>query len=124
MSLRLLVDEDTQARRLVEMLRAEGYDVLTISEANMTGVPDTIVMEFARNQQLVLLTRNCDDFLELHKANPEHSGILAIYQDADPTKGMSYTGIVKAIANLEKTGLPLKRLFIVLNQYNWQGEIK
>lgn len=58
MSLRLLVDEDTQARRSVEILRAESYDVLTISEANKAGVPDTIVMEFARNQLLVLLTRS------------------------------------------------------------------
>lgn len=119
MSLRLLVDEDTQARRLVEMLQAEGYDVLTINEAGMTSVSDTVVMEIARTQQRVLLTRNCDDFLALHETNSDHSGILAIYQDADPTKSMSYTAIVKAIANLERTGLSLKGLFIVLNQYNW-----
>ncbi|WP_339376376.1 hypothetical protein [Calothrix sp. NIES-2098] len=34
MSLKLLVDEDTQARRLIEMLRVDKHDVLTISKAS------------------------------------------------------------------------------------------
>ncbi len=119
MSLRLLVDEDTQARRLVEMLRADKHDLLTIGEAGITGIPDSLVMEMARTQQRVLLTRNCNDFLELHQANSDHLGILAIYQDADTAKSMSYAAIVKAIANLENTNLSLVGQFIVLNQYNW-----
>lgn len=119
MSLRLLVDEDTQARLLVEMLRADGHDVLTVSEANLIAKPDATVLNFARSQQRVLLTRNCDDFLILHEADSAHSGILAIYQDAAPRKAMNYAAIVRAIANLETTGLPLPKQFIVLNQYNW-----
>ncbi|MEB3179278.1 MAG: DUF5615 family PIN-like protein [Nostocaceae cyanobacterium] len=49
MSLKLLIDEDTQAHRLVEMLRESGHDVLTISEAGVTGIPDTMVLEMARS---------------------------------------------------------------------------
>lgn len=119
MSLRLLVDEDTQAHLLVEMLRAGGHDVLTVSEADLTAKLDQTVLNFARSQQRVLLTRNCDDFSRLHEANPNHSGILAVYQDADLKKAMNYAAIVRAIANLESTGLPLSGQFIVLNQYNW-----
>lgn len=119
MSLRILVDEDTQARRLVEMLRAGGHDVLTIGEAGVIGIPDASVIELARVQQRILLTRNCDDFLIIHQINPEHSGILAIYQDGDLIKNMSYTAIVKAIDNLQNTGLCLQGQFIVLNQYYW-----
>lgn len=119
MSLRLLVDEDTQAHRLVEMLRAEAHDVLTVSEASLTAKPDRTVLNFARSQQRVVLTRNCDDFLILHEAEPAHSGILAVYQDAALKKAMNYAAIVKAIANLESTRLPLAGEFIVLNQYNW-----
>lgn len=114
-----MVDEDIQARRLIEMLRADGHDVLTIGEAGMTGIPDTSVMELARVQQRVLLTRNCDDFLAIHEAKPQHFGVLAVYQDADPMKNMSYGAIVKAIANLQSTGLSLQGQFIVLNQYSW-----
>lgn len=119
MSLRLLIDEDTQARRLVDMLRIDGHDVLTVNEAGVTGIPDSMVLEIATTQQRTLLTRNCDDFVELHEANSNHSGILAIYQDADLTKGMTYAAISNAILNLETTGLPLEGKFIVLNQYNW-----
>lgn len=119
MSLRLLVDEDTQAHLLVELLRADGHDVLTVSEASLTAKPDLRVLNFARCEQRVLLTRNCDDFLILHEANPVHAGILAIYQDATPRKTMNYTTIVRTIANLESTGLLLQGQFIVLNHYNW-----
>ena len=101
------------------MLRADGHDVLTVSEAKLIAKPDITVLSFAHSQQRILLTRNCDDFLILHEANPNHSGILAIYQDADRTKAMNYTAIVRAIANLESTGLLLSGQFIVLNQYNW-----
>lgn len=119
MSLRLLVDEDTQAHLLVEMLRADGHNVLTVSEADLIAKSDQTVLNFARSQQRGLLTRNCDDFLALHEADPNHSGILAVYQDAAPKKAMNYTAIVRAIANLESTGLLVAGQFIVLNQYNW-----
>ena len=101
------------------MLRADGHDVLTVSEANLTAKPDQTVLNFARSKQRALLTRNCDDFFILHEADPAHSGILAVYQDAAPKKAMNYAAIVRAITNLESTGLPLSGQFIVLNQYNW-----
>lgn len=119
MSLCLLVDEDTQARLLVEMLRADGHDVLTVGEASLTAKPDRTVLNFARAERRVLLTRNCSDFFILHEADPAHPGILAVYQDAVPRKGMAYAAIVSAIANLESTGLLLQEQFIVLNEYNW-----
>jgi uncharacterized protein with PIN domain len=101
------------------MLRVDGHDVLTVGEAGAIGIPDASVIELARAQQRILLTRNCDDFLTIHQANSEHSGILAVYQDADPRKNMSYVAIVKAIANLQDTGLCLQGQFIVLNRYYW-----
>jgi hypothetical protein len=101
------------------MLPTGGHDVLTIGEAGVIGIPDASVIELARVQQRIFLTRNCDDFLTIHQINPEHSGILAIYQDADPIKNMSYTAIVKAIDNLQNTRLSLQGQFIVLNQYYW-----
>jgi len=119
LSLRLLVDEDTQAHLLVNLLRADGHDVLTVSEASLIAKPDLTVLNFARSEQRVLLTRNCDDFFILHEADPAHSGILAVHQDAAPRKAMNYAAIVRAIANLESTGLPLPGQFIVLNHYNW-----
>lgn len=101
------------------MLRAKAYDRLTVSEASLTAKPDQTVLNFVRSQQRVVLTRNCNDSLILDEANLARPGILAVYQDADPKKAMNYAAIIKAIANLESTGLPQAGEFIVFNHYNW-----
>ena len=101
MSLRLLLDEDSQAQLLVKLLTLAGHDVLTINQASLTGSSDEVVLECTRKERRILLTHNCDDFEELHLANPIHPGILAIYRDDNLLKNMSFKAIVKAIANLE-----------------------
>lgn len=90
MSLQLLLDEDSQAKYLVNLLRTAGHNVVTINAAGLMGQPDSLVLEYARQQGRVLLTRNCDDFEEIHQINSVHSGILAVYQNPDSTKNMSY----------------------------------
>lgn len=40
MSLRLLLDEDTQAKYLINLLRVAGHDVFTVQEANVTSRAD------------------------------------------------------------------------------------
>ena len=47
MSLKLLVDEDSQAKILVVLLRKAGQDVLTVNEANLSGEDDSVVFNFA-----------------------------------------------------------------------------
>jgi predicted nuclease of predicted toxin-antitoxin system len=119
LSLKLLLDEDSQARNLVNLLRAANYDVVTVNDSSLEGCSDSAVLDYARQQGRLLLTRNCDDFLELHQAKPFHDGILAVYQSSDKSKNMSYQMIIKAIANLETSGYILKNQFVILNQWNW-----
>jgi len=119
LSLRLLLDEDSQAKYLVNLLQKVGDNVLTVNEADLMGQADLRVLNYARQQRRVLLTRNCDDFQELHQANPVHPGILAVFQNPDIAKNMSYQAIVQAIANLEQAGYTLENQFIVLNQWNY-----
>jgi Domain of unknown function (DUF5615) len=85
----------------------------------MLGSPDGTVLQRARTEGRVLLTRNCNDFQELHQDDSTHSGILAVYQDAEPAKHMSYQAILRAIANLEASGLELANQFVVLNQWSY-----
>lgn len=80
MSLFLLVDEDSQAQYLVNLLRAESHDVLTVNEAKIAGFADSQMLEYACEHNRIVLTRNCVDCLALHQTNPEHPGILVIYQ--------------------------------------------
>ncbi len=119
MSLLLLVDEDTQAIRLIDMFRIAGHDVQTAQEAGLNGEPDVRVLEYARQEERILLTQNCDDFRVLHHADPVHPGILAIFNDRDPSKNMTYASIVKAIANLEASGWELSGQLVTLNAWNY-----
>jgi predicted nuclease of predicted toxin-antitoxin system len=119
LSLHLLLDEDSQAKYLVNLLHTVGHDVITVNEAGLGGRLDATVLDYARQQMRVLLTRNCDDFEELHQAKPTHPGILAVYQNSDSLKNMSYQSIVGAISNLEAVGYAIENQFIVLNQWNY-----
>lgn len=119
MSLRLLIDEDTQAIPLVTLLRAKNHDILTIGEAGHNGIPDYQVMELAKAENRILLTHNCDDFRELHRHNSHHPGIIAIYKDQDQTKNMTRSQIVTALGNLEASGWKPEMQFIALNAWNY-----
>ena len=85
----------------------------------MVGASDDAVLLYAQQHNRVLLTRNCSDFYDLHQITSNHPGILAIYQDADLDKNMSYPAIVTAIANVEASGLKLISQIIVLNQWSY-----
>jgi predicted nuclease of predicted toxin-antitoxin system len=98
LSLRLLIDEDSQAKHLVNLLRKAGHDAIAVNEAELSGSEDPLVLDYAISENRVLLTSNCDDFQTLHQANSNHPGILAIYKNDDPFKDMSRQEIVKAIA--------------------------
>ncbi len=119
LSLRLLLDEDSQAQLLVKLLTTAGHDVLTINKIGLTGCTDDVVLDYAIQENRILLTHNCDDFEELHQANPSHSGILAVYRNANRFKNMDFKAIVNAIANLETANVPLANQFISLNHWNY-----
>ncbi len=115
MSLRLLVDEDSQDKVLVRLLRDAGHNVVTVNEAGLISQPDLRVFHCASQENRVLLTLNCRDFEALHQNNASHPGIFAVYQEADPFKKMSFKKIVRAIANVEVAKIPLTNQFISFN---------
>ena len=118
MSLRLLVDEDSQAKYLINLLLKVGHEVLTVNDAGLSSLSDGEVLKFARRSNRAVLTRNCQDFRALHKLNPTHCGILVIRQSNDQYKDMAYRSVVKAIANIEASVIRVDNQFIELN--HWQ----
>jgi hypothetical protein len=64
----------------VNILRAQGFDVLTAWEANQIGKDDREQLLFAYKQKRVLFSHNIVDFIKIHKDflrnNNNHSGIL------------------------------------------------
>lgn len=122
MSLRLLLDEDTQANRLIRLLRDAGHDVETATEAGLIHKADTLVLSYARQNKRLVLTRNCAHFHTLHTSQVEPAGVLAIFQHNTDTD-LSDIQIVQAIAALEKfsqeTDWAFGTEFVVLNQWHW-----
>lgn len=119
MSLRLLIDEDSQAKLLIRLLRNAGHNILTVSEASLDGMDDATVLDYSRKENRVLLTHNCKDFNRLHQFNSIHPGILAVYRGDNSTKNMPFKAIVKAISNLETASIPLSNQFINLNHWHY-----
>jgi predicted nuclease of predicted toxin-antitoxin system len=115
----MLLDEDSQAKYLVNLLQSAGHDVITVKSVDLMNHPEALVLDFARQSKRVLRTRDCDDFQELHQINPLHSGIFAVYQGSDLSKNMSYQHILKAIVNLEAAEYMVQNQFIILNQWNY-----
>lgn len=63
---------------VVKLLRNIEHDVLTVQEAGNAGkrIPDEEVLAFAISQKRAVLTINRDDFIRLHRLDPNHFGIV------------------------------------------------
>jgi len=117
--MKIYLDDCAYSKRLKRQLEAAGRQVRTPFEAGIPGRPDDVHLRYAAEHGLALLTYNADDFLNLHERYPEHAGVLVVYRDADVTKNMSYTNIVRAIENLIASGAPIKGRSYVLNHWQW-----
>jgi predicted nuclease of predicted toxin-antitoxin system len=112
-----LVDEDSQARSQLNILRGAGHDVVAVGELDKNGAPDSEIFELAQELERVLLTHNTEDFHELHRGWPDHSGIMAVFRDADPRKNMNHAQIAVALRRLESSGVTIAGYFHVLNHW-------
>ncbi|MCA2685712.1 MAG: DUF5615 family PIN-like protein [Microcystis sp. M038S2] len=101
------------------VVERRGFRPKIFDEIGLAGCTDDVVLDYVIQENRILLTHNCDDFEELHQGNPSHSGILAVYRNANPLKNMGFKAIVKAIANIETANVPLINQFISLNQWNY-----
>jgi len=70
---------------VVEELRRLGHDVVTIQERGYgnQGIEDPDVMEFACEEKRAVLTVNRRDFINEHKKQHNHSGIIVCTFDKD-----------------------------------------
>src|SRR5437868_3348907 len=78
------------------------------------------IWPYAIGHNLILVTKDPDDFQLLHEQNSNHPGICGIYQDNNPARDMSPVDIVAAIARIEEAvplGYPIQGNFHVLNDW-------
>ena len=94
-------------RRVVEILRDLGHDVLTVQEAGNSGLPDEEVVAFATTQNRAVLTLNRRHFIRLHQLQPNHPGIIVCSRDDDWNR--QATRINQAISLVETlTGMLIR----------------
>ena len=56
------MDEASQARSQLNILRSDGHDVVAIGELEKNGTPDEEVFDLAQSLDRVVLTHNTEDF--------------------------------------------------------------
>jgi hypothetical protein len=72
-------------RDLVNALKCLDHEVLTSYEAGQAnqGISDEDVLKFAHARRKVIITLNREDFINLHRKDREHSGIMICKEDRD-----------------------------------------
>ena len=121
MSLSLYLDDCADDGTLAALLHRAGYNVHTPRAAGTSGVSDEEHLDHAARQGYILLTKDPDDFVDLHNhwqaLHRTHAGILLIYEEKEVSKNMSRAQIVVAIDNLVASGSPIANEIHTLNHW-------
>jgi predicted nuclease of predicted toxin-antitoxin system len=119
--MRVYLDDNTTDPMLVAELRKRGYAVVLPSDVALSGASDSRHLVHAIQEVLVLLTRDYDDFTDLHDvviaAGGEHPGIFLVRFDGDPNKDMKPRGMAAAVDRIDASGLRLTNQLFVLNHW-------
>jgi predicted nuclease of predicted toxin-antitoxin system len=119
--MRIYLDEDLTSAALTRLLQAAGHDVVTAASAGLASRSDAIQLAESIRDTRVCLTRNYEDFEELHllvvQAGGRHHGIIVVRRENNPARDMTNRGIVTALRKVESSGVPVENEYIVLNQW-------
>jgi hypothetical protein len=80
-----LVGDEDFPRPVIVRLRSIGYDAITCPEIGLANLrtPDSAILAWAIENGRAVLTHNRSHFLRLHRAAPNHHGILICTRDLD-----------------------------------------
>jgi predicted nuclease of predicted toxin-antitoxin system len=91
--MRLYLDEDLASALLVKLLEKAGHDVSTPVATRTLGQADAVQLTCAIRENRACLSRNYQDFEELHlliaEAQGRHFGILVVRKENDPTRDLT-----------------------------------
>jgi hypothetical protein len=117
----LYLDDDIAKGALVTRPRRASHQAVVPADVNLSGAWDPSHLLHAVQHGLVLVSKNHDDFKELHlliqATNGQHFGIAIIRADNDPSRDMKDGDIARAVRNLEQAGVPIANEFHILNHW-------
>ena len=96
--MRLLLDENMSDRRLGARLRAQGHDPVLATGVGLLSATDARVFIAAITQALPVLTRDSEDFTDLHDlimaGGGHHSGVLVV-RDPEQVRKLAGWGLTQ-----------------------------
>ena len=105
--MRIHLDDNFADRALAGALRKVGHTVFRPADLGMIGASDAKHLERAIREDLVMVTKDRDDFQELHDlvvtCGGQHPGIIVVRYENDSRRDMRTRHIIKAIGKLEKS---------------------
>jgi predicted nuclease of predicted toxin-antitoxin system len=117
----LYLDDDSAKASLAGLLKRVGHQVVVPADTGLSGASDPRHFMHAVQQSLVLLTKNHDDFEDLHllvqTTGGRHPGVLIVRSDNDPSRDMKDRDISRAIGNLMGAGVAVANEFHILNHW-------
>lgn len=120
MALGLYLDDCINDRLLARLLVQAGHTVVRPVDVGNDGVDDPVHLSYAVQHDLIVVTKDPDDFHALHRLDQNHPGIFGIYQDNDRRRDMMPPDIVAAIGRIEAAvphGYPIASEFHILNDW-------
>jgi len=107
---RLMADENVPLQ-VIEALRLLGHDVVLAGESRQgSGAPDSVVLSEACLDQRAVLTLDRRDFIQLHRQQPDHEGIIVCTFDPD------FVGQAARIHAALPSGGPLRGTLLRVNR--------
>jgi predicted nuclease of predicted toxin-antitoxin system len=120
-AMNLYLDDNSVKASLENLLRCAGHQVTRPVDLELAGASDPRHLASCAPHGLVLLTRDHDDYLDLHDlvqaTHGRHAGILVVRADNDPARDMRDRDIVRSIANLKAARIPIENEFYILNHW-------
>ena len=115
-----LYSNENFALDMVYMLRILGYKVTTSYDAGQAnqGISDNQVLNYATQNNFVVITFNRDDFIELHNSGLKHAGIIICKTDRD------YQGQIQTLHEYLQTQDSLNNRLIRVKKQNQKGSSK
>ncbi len=119
--MKFLLDENMSDPRLAARLKAQGHNPVLATDVGLLSATDARVFIAAITRTLPVMTRDSEDFADLHDliaaAGGHHSGVLVVRFDNDPRHNLTDRGIASAIIKLESSGISLRDRIHILNQW-------
>lgn len=120
--MKLYLDDSVAAPKLARLLVDAGQDIRLPADVGLTGVDDVEHLIHAVRHGRACLSRHGTALQSFHEligaVQGQHAGILIVDRYNDPSRDLTYRGIVRAIRNLEAAGVPVADQFEVLNRWH------